>query len=83
MIKAEQEVLITKSGDEPYFTVLCSIPSLTLLYRQISKKCGGVESKHLHYAKFLIPASELVFSAKRKLNLTAEQRAERKERFNG
>ena len=80
MIKAEQEVVISKCADETDWTVYITDQSYTRDFRDLHKKTGGREFQHQGGIKFLLPASELQFTIKRRLRLSEAEKARRKAR---
>jgi hypothetical protein len=80
LTKAEQELHIWICADEDHFTVYSTYPRWTRYFRARSKKSGGREFQHQGGTKFFLPASELQFTAKRRLHLSEAEKARRKAR---
>ena len=81
MTKAEQEVVIGKCADETHWTIYSTDPHWTRFFRALGQKVGGREGQHQGGAKFFLPASELRFAAKRRLHLSDDEKARRRERL--
>jgi hypothetical protein len=81
MTKAEQEVHIWKCADEDHFTVYSTDPRWTRVFRELGQKVGGRELQHQGGTKFVLPASELRFTVKRRLRLSDAEKARRRERL--
>jgi hypothetical protein len=79
--KAEQEVVISKCADEAHWTIYSTDPLWTQFFRALGKKVGGRELHHQGGTKFVLPASELRFAAKRRLRLSEAEKARRRERL--
>jgi hypothetical protein len=80
LAKAEQELHIWICADEDHATVYSSYPHWTRHFRDMQKKIGGREFQHQGGIKFLLPASELQFTVKRRLRLSEAEKARRKAR---
>ena len=81
MTKAEQEVVISKCADETHWTIYSTDPYWTRFFRALGKKMGARELQHQGGTKFVLPASELRFAAKRRLRLSDAEKARRTERL--
>jgi hypothetical protein len=81
MTKAEQEVVISKCADETHWTIYSTDPQWTRFFRALGKKIGGRELQHQGGAKFVLPATELRFTVKRRLHLSDAEKARRRERL--
>ena len=81
MTKAEQEVVISKCADETHWTIYSTDPLWTRFFRALGHKVGGREVQHQGGTKFVLPASELRFAAKRRLRLSDAEKARRRERL--
>jgi hypothetical protein len=80
MTKAEQEVHIWKCADETHWTIYSTDPLWTRFFRALGQKVGGRELQHQGGTKFVLPASELQFTMKRRLRLSEAEKARRKAR---
>jgi hypothetical protein len=81
MTKAEQEVQISKCANETHWTIYSTDPRWTRFFRALGDKVGGREFQHQGGTKFLLPANELRFAAKRRLHLSDAEKARRRERL--
>jgi hypothetical protein len=81
MTKAEQEVVISKCADETHWTIYSTDPQWTRFFRALGKKMDAREVQHQGGTKFLLPASELRFTVKRRLCLSDAEKARRTERL--
>ena len=81
MTKAEQEVVISKCADETHWTIYSTDPYWTRFFRALGKKMDAREVQHQGGTKFFLPASELRFTAKRRLRLSDAEKAKRRERL--
>ena len=81
LTKAEQEIHIWKCADEDHFTIYITDRSYIRFFRALHKKIGGREFQHQGGTKFFLPATELRFAAKRRLHLSAAEKARRRERL--
>jgi hypothetical protein len=79
--KAEQEVVISKCADETHWTIYSTDPQWTRVFRALGKKMDAREVQHQGGTKFFLPASELRFTAKRRLRLSDAEKARRRERL--
>jgi hypothetical protein len=81
VIKAEQEVVISKCADETHWTIYSTDPQWTLFFSALGKKMNAREVQHQGGTKFFLPASELRFTVKRRLRLSDAEKARRRERL--
>jgi hypothetical protein len=81
MTKAEQEVHIWKCADEDHFTVYSTDPYWTRFFRTLGKKMDAREVQRQGGTKFILPATELRFTAKRRLLLSDAEKARHRERL--
>jgi len=81
VIKAEQEVIISKCADETHWTIYSTDPYWNRFFRAFMQKVGGREIQHQGGTKFFLPATELRFAAKRRLHLSDAEKARRRERL--
>jgi hypothetical protein len=70
MTKAEQEIVISKCADQTHWTIYSTDPYWTRFFRVLGQKVGGRELQHQGGTKFVLPASQLRFAAKRRLHLS-------------
>jgi hypothetical protein len=69
MTKAEQEVTIGKCADQDHWTIYSTDPYWTRFFRALGQKVGWARVQHQGGTKFVLPASQLRFAAKRRLHL--------------
>jgi hypothetical protein len=81
LTKAEQEVVIGKCADETYWTIYSTDPLWTRFFRALARKMVAREVQHQGGTKFFLPASELRFTARRRLRLSDAEKARRRERI--
>jgi len=81
LTKAEQEVLISKCGDETEYCVYCTDPAELSHYLRLAEKVGGRVVQHQGGTKIFLPQDSVLLQVKRKLNLSPERRAELAERM--
>jgi len=81
MTKVEQEVVISKCADEDHWTIYSTDPYWTRFFRALGQRVGGRELPHQGGTKFFLPASELRFTAKRRLRLSEAEKARRTDRL--
>jgi hypothetical protein len=81
MTKAEQEVVIGKCADEDHWTIYSTDPYWTQFFRALGKKMDAREVQHQGGTKFVLPATELRFTVKRRLHLSDAEKARRRERL--
>jgi len=81
LTKAEQEIVIGKCADEDHWTIYSTDPYWTRVFRALGHKVGGRELHHQGGTKFVLPASELRFSRKRRLRLSEAEKARRADRL--
>jgi hypothetical protein len=78
---AEREVLIAKTAEDSEWCVYCTDPSALPHYLALSERVGGRVVKHQGGTKIFLPADSVGLQVRRKLNLSATQRAKRVEQM--
>jgi len=81
LTKAEQELHIWICADEDHFTIYSTYPRWTRVFRAFMQMVGGQELQHQGGTKFVLPASELRFTSRRRLRLSDAEKARRRERL--
>src|SRR5262249_12733806 len=79
--KAEQEVHLMKCADEDHWALYVTDQAALPAYLALAEKVGGRVVEHQGGTKIILPEDSVLLTARRKLNLSSEQRALRAEQM--
>ena len=77
----EREVVIGRTMAENDWVIYCTDPVSEKFFRKLTEKAGGKEVQRGLTVVFSIPATQLTFSVKKKMNLSDEERQKRRDRL--